>query len=101
MFGHCPQQIFRTTVSKVKSNNPANHEIYIEDVLERFKTDDILTSFSTLQQYCESQRQGVDVYDEIVYLHKELTKKMHKIRSEVDIKMSKFYNGTTPWSPQI
>ena len=26
---------------------------------------------------------------------------MHKIRSEVDSNMSKFYNGTTPWSPQI
>ena len=26
---------------------------------------------------------------------------MHKIGSKVDTKMSKFYNGTTPWSPQI
>ena len=26
---------------------------------------------------------------------------MHQIRSEVDSKLSKFYNGSTPWSPQI
>ena len=26
---------------------------------------------------------------------------MHKIHSEVDSNISKFYNGTTPWSPQI
>ena len=96
MFGHQPQQIF---YAPVKSNNPANREKYIEDVLERYETDDIITSFSTLQQYCESQRQSVDVYDKIVYLHKELAKKMHKIRSEVDTKMSKFYDSTTPWSP--
>ena len=25
---------------------------------------------------------------------------MHQIRSEVDSKLSKFYNGSTPWSPQ-
>ena len=72
MFGHRPQQIFRAPVSKVKSNDPANREKYIEDILERYKTDDILTSFRTLQQYCESQGQGVDVCDKIVYLHKEL-----------------------------
>ena len=49
------------------------------------------------------QRQRVAVYDKIVYLHKELAEKMHKIgsESEVDSKMSTFYNGTTLWSPQI
>ena len=70
-------------------------------MLERFEAEDILLSFGTLQQYCESQRQGVDVHEEIVYLHKELSAKMHQIRSEVDSKLSKFYNGSTPWSPQI
>ena len=94
MFGHRPQQIFRAPVSKVKSNDPANREEYIEDVLERYKTDVILLNFVTLQQYCTSQRQGVDVHEEIVYLHKELAEMMHKIRSEVDTKMS------TPWSPR-
>ena len=44
---------------------------------------------------------GVDVYNKIVYFHKELAEKMHKIHSEVDSNISKFYNGTTPWSPQI
>ena len=33
IFGHRPQKIFRTSVSKVKSNDPANREKYIEDVL--------------------------------------------------------------------
>ena len=37
----------------------------------------------------------------IVYVHKEFAEKMHKIRSEVDSNISKFYNGTTPWPPQI
>ena len=101
MFGHRPQRIFHAPVSKVKSINPANREKYIEYVLDRYETDEILLSFRTLQQYCESQRQGVDVYNEIVYLHEELAKKMKKIRSKVDSKMSKFYNSTTPWSPQI
>ena len=99
MFGHQPQQIFRASVSKVKSQNPANREKYIEDVLEQFEAENVLLSFGTLQQYCESQRQGVDVHEEIVYVHEELSTKMHQIRSEVDLKLSKFYNGSTPWSP--
>ena len=49
MFGHCPQKIFRAPVSKVKSNDPANCEKYIEDVLVQFEADDILLSFGTLQ----------------------------------------------------
>ena len=60
-----------------------------------------MLSFDTLKQYCESQRQGIDVHEEIVHLHEELSTKMHQIRSEVDAKLSKFYNGSTPWSPQI
>ena len=85
----------------MKYNNPANREKYIEDVLEQFEAEDILLSFGTLQQYCESQRQGVDVHEEIVYLLEKLSTKMHQIRSEVDSKLSKFYNCSTPWSPQI
>ena len=69
MFGHRPQWIFRAPVSKVKSNDPTNREKYIEDVLEQFEAEDILLSFGTLQQYYESQRQGVNVHEEIVYLH--------------------------------
>ena len=99
MFVHCPQRIFCVPVSKVKSNDPANCEKHIEDVIERYETDGILLSFCTLQQYCTFQRQGVNIYDKIVHLHEDLAKKMHKIRSEVDSKMSKFYNGTIPWSP--
>ena len=76
-------------------------KIHIEDVLVRYETNGIILSFRTLQQYCESQRQGVDVYTKIVYLHKELAGKMHKIHSEVGSKMSKLYNGTTSRSPQI
>ena len=60
-----------------------------------------MLSFDTLKQYCESQRQGIDVHDEIAYLHEELSTKMHKIRSKVDSMLSKFFNGSTPWSPQI
>ena len=99
MFGHRPQHISRAPVSKVKSNDPANREKYIEDVLLRFESEDIMLSFATLQQYCESQRQGVDVQEEIEYLHEELSTKMHNIRSDVDSNLSKFYNGSTPWSP--
>ena len=47
MFGHQPQQIFRASVSKVKSKNPANREKYIEDMLVRFEAEDILFSFGT------------------------------------------------------
>ena len=101
VFGHWPQQIFRVPVSKVKSNNPTNREKYIEDVLEQFEAEEILLSFGTLQQYYESQKQGVDVNKEIMYLHEELSTKMHQIRSTVDSKLSKFYNSFTPWSPQI
>ena len=56
MFGHRPKRFFCAPVSKVKSNDPANREKYIEDVLERFEVEDKLLSFGTLQQYCESQR---------------------------------------------
>ena len=101
MFGHRPQRIFRAPVSKVKSNDPANRDKYIEEVLVQFEAQDIMLSFDTLKQYYESQRQGVDVHDEIVYLHEELSTKMHQIRSEVVSKLSKIYNGSTPWSPQI
>ena len=71
IFSHWPQQIFWfcAPVSKVKSNDPANQEKYIEDVLEQFEAEEILLSFGTLQQYYESQRQGVNVHEEIVYLH--------------------------------
>ena len=72
MFGHRPQRIVRAPVSKVKSNDPANREKYIEYVLERYKTDDILLNFATLQQYCTFQHQRVDVHEEIVYLHEKL-----------------------------
>ena len=72
MFGHRPERIFRAPVSNIKSNDLSNHEKYIEDVLKWYETDDILTNFTTLQQYCEPQRQGIDVYVEIVHLHKEL-----------------------------
>ena len=96
MFGHRLQQIFCAPVSKVKSSEPANQEKYIESVLERFKSDNIFLSFGTLQQYCESQYQGVDVHEKIVYLHEELAAKMQKVRSEVDTKLLKFYNGSTP-----
>ena len=99
MFGHQPQRIFRASVSKVKSNDPANREKYIEDVLVQFEAQDIMLRFDTLKQYYESQRQGIDVHDEIVYLHKELSTKMYQIRSAVDAKLSKFYNDSTPWSP--
>ena len=85
----------------MKSNDPANREKYIEDVLVQFEAQDIMLSFDTLKQYCKSQLQGVDVHEEIVYLYEELSTKMHQIRSEVDAKLSKFYNGSTPWSPQI
>ena len=60
-----------------------------------------MLSFGTLPQYCESQHQGVDVHEEILYLHEELSTKMHQISSEVNSKLSKFYNSSTPWSPQI
>ena len=96
MFGHQPQQIFCACISKVKSTDSANREKNIEDVLERFEAEDILLSFGTLQKYYESQRQGVDVHEKIVYLHEQLSTKMHQIRSEVDSKLSKFYNGSTP-----
>ena len=88
MFGHRPQRIFRAPVSKVKSNDPANREKYIEEVLVQFEAQDIMLSFDTLKQYCESQRQGIDVHDEIVYLHEELSTKMHQICSAVDAKLS-------------
>ena len=101
MFGHRPQQILHAPISKVKSNDPANREKHIEDVLERYETNDILLNFVTLQQYYESQCQRVDIHEEIIYLHEELAVKIHKIHSEVDTKMLKFYNDTTPWSPQI
>ena len=99
MFGHWPQRIFCAPVSKVKSNDPAKCEKYIENVLVQYETNGILLSFCTLQQYCESQQQGVDVYNEIVYNHKKIAEKMHKIRSEVDSNICKFYNSTTPQSP--
>ena len=95
MFGHCPQQTIWASVPKVKSNDPANHEKYLEQVLERYKTNNILTSFRTLQQYCMSHCQGTNIYDKIVYLHKELAEKMYKIWSEIDKKMCKFYNIST------
>ena len=101
LFGHRLQRIFRAPVSKVKSNDPANRDKYIEEVLVQFEAQDIMLSFDTLKQFCESHRQGIDVHDEIVYLHAELSTKMHKIKSEVDSKLSKFFNGNTPWSPQI
>ena len=80
MFGHRPQRIFRAPVSKVTSNDPVNRGKYIEDVLVQFEAQDIMLSFDTLKQYCESQRQGVDVHEDIIYLHKELSTKMHQIR---------------------
>ena len=79
---------------------PTERNIF-KEVLVQFKAQDIMLSFDTLKQYCESQRQGIDVHDEIVYLHEELSTKIHKIRSGVDSQLSKFYNGSTPWSPQI
>ena len=49
MFVHCPQQILRAPISKVKSNDPVNREKYVEQVLERYETDDILTIFRALR----------------------------------------------------
>ena len=52
-----------------ETNDPANREKHIEDVVEQFEAEDILLRFGIFQRYCESQRQGVDVNEEIVYLY--------------------------------
>ena len=49
LFGHRPQRIFRAPVSKVKSNDPANRDKYIEEVLVQFEAQDIMLSFDTLK----------------------------------------------------
>ena len=47
------------------------------------------------------QRDGIDVREEIVYLHEQISLKTFKIRKQIDKEMSKFYNGTIPWSPEL
>ena len=101
MFGHHPQQIFRAPISRVKSNDPDSREKYSATVLETFESKGVFLSFKTLEQYCNSQCQGIDIKDEIEHLHEELSAKMQNICSEVDSNLFQFFTGTTPWSPQI
>ena len=49
LYGHYHQKIFCAPISKVKSDNPNNYEIYIEKVLERYESGDVLTCFRVLQ----------------------------------------------------
>ena len=74
---------------------------HIATVLEKFESEGVFLSFKTLVQYCDYQRNGVDVIEEIEHLHEELAAKMENICSEVDSNLSKFFTGTTDWSPQI
>ena len=39
--------------------------------------------------------------EEIVYLHEQISLKTFKIRKQIDKEMSKVYNGTIPWSPEL
>ena len=68
---------------------------------EKLESEGVFLSFKALEQYCDSQRQGIDVKDEIEHLHEELSTKMQNICSEVDSNLSKFFTGAIPWSPQI
>lgn len=95
------QKIYRTPFTKIKSNNPANCDHYIEYILQQYELEGLQTDFETLKEFCNSQWQVVSVRNEIEYLIEELAQKTFQICKRVDKEMSKFFYESTPWSPNL
>ena len=70
-------------------------------MLEKYELEGINEDFFNLKQFIVSQREDIDVREEIVFLHEQISLKIFKIRKQIDKEMSKFYNGTIPWSPEL
>ena len=70
-------------------------------MLEKYELEGINEDFFNLKQFIVSQPAGIDMREEIVFLHEQISLKTFKIRKQIDKEMSKFYNGTIPWSPEL
>lgn len=101
IFGHFPQKIFKAPLSRVKSKDPRNREIYIERVLKQYEEEGVHTQFAALSELCTEQSLWADVGAAIELLHAELEGKTIRIRQGVDKNLLKFYTSTTPWSPEL
>ena len=71
----------------MKSNDPDIREKYIQKYLKKDELEDVINDYQTLDSFCEQTREGNDMRDEIIHLHKPLAEKIHKIRIEVDKSM--------------
>ena len=98
---NCPQRIYSAPVSNVKSNDPDIREKYIQKCLEKYEREDVINDYQTLASFYEQTREGNDMRDETIHLHKSLADKIHKIKIEVDRSLAQFFNFSVPWSPQI
>ena len=85
----------------MKSNDPDIRERYIQRCLEKYEQADIINDYETLVSFCKQSWNGIDLRDEIIYLHTSLASKIEKIQLEVDKSLGQFFTGAIPWSPQI
>lgn len=53
LYGHCPQRIYQTPVSNVKSNDPDIRERHIQRCLEKYEYEDVINDYQTLALFCE------------------------------------------------
>ena len=56
----------------------------------RYGKEDIINDFQTLTYFCQKQREGEEVRDEIIFLHSSLASKIEKIKLEVHDSLGNF-----------
>ena len=85
-----PQHIYRALRAKGRSNDPDIRGKFIQRCINGYGKENIINDFQTLAYFCQQQREGKEVRDEIIFLHSSLASKIEKIQLEVDDSLGKF-----------
>ena len=84
LLGHRPQHIYRAPRAKARSNDPEVRKKFIQRCIKKYGKEDVINNFQTLTYFCQQQREGKDVREEIILLYKSLASKIEKIQLKVD-----------------
>lgn len=85
----------------MKSNDPVIREKYIQKCLDKYELENLINNYQTLESFYEETREGDDIRDKVIHIHKSVAEKIQKIKMEVDESFAQFFNSSAPWSPQI
>ena len=79
LLGHRPQHIYQALCAKTRSNDPDIREKFIQRCINRYGKEDIINDFQTLTYFCQQQREGKELRQEVIFLHSSLAPKIEKI----------------------